>query len=348
MASEKRKAKRAGRKRWFQNRLFEYIAYCGLRIVVAMANLVPSSLVPFCGRILGWTIRLFDRKHVRIALKNMRLAPDVVPPEDVPRVLTQVYSNTGMAILEMLRLPRLLAKNKLSEAFELRGLEHFDKSLEKGHGCIAVVGHLGNYELSGVVTAHRGYPLNSLARPIQNRYIDRFVTGIRSKTGNKIIPSDRAIGEMLRVLRRNEILVIEIDLDAKYDGILVDFCGRPASTYRSPALFALKFKSPIVFSYSFRENGKNVMELAEPIDPSDFADRENAVEELTHFIGKKFDERVRECPDQWFWLLDRWRGAEKLIRRRAAEKEAAEKAESEKATEGASEEGEKSPESEVH
>ncbi|MDF1661772.1 MAG: lysophospholipid acyltransferase family protein [Planctomycetota bacterium] len=326
MGKEKRKGKRPERKRWFQNRLFEYIAYCGLRIVVAMANLLPNSTVPFFGRMLGWTIRIFDRKHVRIALKNLHLSPDVVKTEDVPRVLTQVFTNTGMAIIEMLRMPRFLARNRLGETVDCRGLEYFDQTLAKGNGCIVVVGHLGNYELGGVVTASKGYPLNALARPIQNRYIDRFVTEIRSQTGNKIIPTTRAIGEMMRVLRRNEILVVEIDLDAKYDGILVDFCGRPASTYRSPALFALKFKTPIILSHSYRENGANVMQLCEPIDPADFADRENPVEELTHFIGKKFDERVRARPDQWFWLLDRWRGAEKLIRRRAAEKEQADAA----------------------
>jgi Kdo2-lipid IVA lauroyltransferase/acyltransferase len=325
MGKEKHKRKNKKQAQGLLILPIELIVYCGLRLLLVMANFLPYFAVPVLGRWLGATLRFFDRKHAKIARKNLELSVDVVKAEEIPRVLRQVYTNLGMAILEMLMLPKLLARNKLSELFDLRRLDIFDQCLEQGKGCLVVVGHMGNYELGGVVVANKGYPLNSLARPINNRFIDRYVTGIRSKTGNKIVPTDRAIVEMLRVLRRNEILVIEVDMDAKYDGILVDFCGRPASTYRSPALFGIKCGSPIVMINSYRENGKNVVELTEPIDPKEYGDRDNGVEELTQFIGKRFDESVRQRPEQWLWLLDRWRGAGKLLRRQAEENQSQER-----------------------
>jgi Kdo2-lipid IVA lauroyltransferase/acyltransferase len=331
MSKKNREAKGGkDRRHWSLIPPIEFTIYCGLRFLLAFTNLLPYSAVPFFGRVLGRILQVVDRKHRRIALKNLKLSPEIVPPETIPQVMRKVYDNAGIAMVEMFMLPTLLRRGQLANTFDLQGMDIFDRALEKGKGCIVVVGHQGNYELGGIVIASQGYPLNSLARPIPNRYIDKYVTSIRSQTGNKIIPTNRAIVEMLRVLRRNEILVVEIDMDAKYDGILVDFCGRPASTYRSPALFAIKCGAPVVLATCSRVDDKNICKISDPIYADEFKGREDGIEEMLKLICRRFDESVRKQPDQWLWLLDRWRGAEKLIRRQTEEKARAQEALSEK------------------
>ncbi len=303
--------------------VMQYIAYVGLRSVVFTAGLIPAFIVPFFGRILGRLIQFFARKPARIARRNLELSVGIVEPDEIPAFLRKVYDRLGVAILGILRVPRSIRTGELFKIFRLENMEAFDKAREAGNGCIAVLDHLGNYESGGVVVCKAGYQLNSLARPIANPFVDRWMNGIREKTGGRIIPAAKAGREMLRVLKRNDILCTEIDIDAKDLGILVDFCGRPASTHNAFARFAIKCGSPMIVVNVYREDGVNIVRLSDPIYPHEYKDMPNGADELTRRVGAVFDGYVREHPEQWLWLLNRWRGADKILKRQA-EAEAAE------------------------
>ena len=301
-------------KHWTLIPPIEYAIYLVVRIVLMVVHLFPYRAVFWLGPILGKIYQCMGRKRFRIARKNVELARDLVEPEDIPAFLDRVYRNIGICTMEILMIPRLIARKELQGTFRLERYDVFDRCREEGKGVIAVIGHLGNYELGGVVATMSGYPMNALARPVVNRYIDAFLTQYRSAGGNRIISIDNPIGAMIKVLRRNEILIIEIDQDAKLDGVLVDYFGRPASTYRSAALFSIKYGAPIVIADIYREGRQNVCVIQDPIRPDAFKDRPDGVEALTQVVAKQFEECVRRHPDQWFWVYDRWRGARKLLR----------------------------------
>lgn len=311
--------RRRRRRRWAQLLPLQVALYLGLRLVVAFANAIPARAVPLAGRLLGRAIRLVGRKPARTARRNLELSRGIVEPAGVPAFLERVYANLGARIIDILRTPRAVARGTLMQGTRLDNIQVFDRCLAGGKGLIVAIGHLGNYETGGVIVGAAGYTLNSLARPIPNRFIDRYVTGIRTRTGCRIIPSDRAAREMLRVLARNELLVIEIDIDAKDDGVLVDFCGRPAAMHVAPARLAIKRGAPIVLVDCFRgPDGVDVIRFQEPLSPAGYRDTAEGVEALTRELARRFDERVREHPDQWLWLLDRWRGAERRLERERA------------------------------
>jgi KDO2-lipid IV(A) lauroyltransferase len=112
------------------------------------------------------------------------------------------------------------------------------------------------------------------------------------------------------------MLVIEIDIDSKDAGILVDFCGRPAAMHDVPAKIAIKRGAPIILVECYRdEEGVDVVHVHEPIDSSAYKGRPDGVEELTRELARQFDDAVRRHPDQWMWLLDRWRGADRRLER---------------------------------
>jgi Kdo2-lipid IVA lauroyltransferase/acyltransferase len=296
----------------------QVLIYALLRITVLFANCVPRFLLPTAGRLLGWLIKVAARKQYRIATRNLERSTGIVEPDGIPAFLDRVYANLGSRILDILRLPRAVSRGTIKDSADFRHQERFDEAREQGNGLIVVIGHLGNYESGGVVVGANGHPLNSLARTIPNRFIDRYVTSIRAQTGCKIIPSDKAAREMIAVLKRNEILVIEIDIDAKDDGILVDFCGRPAAMHDVPAKLAIKRSAPIILVEVFQEEGIDVINVLEPIDVEAYRDRPDGVEELTREIARQFDAAVRRHPDEWFWLLDRWRGADRRLEREPA------------------------------
>ena len=52
---------------------------------------------------------------------------------------------------------------------------------------VVVSGHFGNFEVGGVISGLLGFPTYSIARPLDNPLLDRFVNGFRGRTGQFIL-----------------------------------------------------------------------------------------------------------------------------------------------------------------
>ena len=300
------------RKRAFKLRRFppvQLFLYVVLRTVLMIVGMFPYAMAPQVGRWLGRILRLLDLKHRRVAVKNLERSRGVCPPDAIPEFVDRVYGNIGLTFAEMLRMPRLL--DRLDERVRLERFHVVDDVRRRGKGMITVIGHLGNWELIGLAVCAAGHPLHSLARPIENPWVDRYLNRFRGQTGQRIISKYRALGEMVRVVKNNEILIVQVDQDARKHGIYVDFFGRPASTHRSPAILSLKYGTPIVVANIFRENGVHHCVLSDPILPDSFRGLPDPVRALTQAYTARFEECVRAHPDQWFWLHDRWKTAER-------------------------------------
>jgi KDO2-lipid IV(A) lauroyltransferase len=292
----------------------QYLLYLVLRAVVMVVSMFPYDKAPAISKVLARIIRIIDRKHVRIAVKNLEKSSGVCPADQIPAFIERVYEHVGLGFVEMLMTPRLLARRQILRYVRLQRWDIFTRCLKEGRGVIAVIGHLGNWEIGGLAATLEGYPLHPLARPIDNPWIDRYLQKFRTQTGQQVIPRDRALGEMIRVLQRNKILIIQVDQDARQTGVYVNFFGRPASTHRAPALLALKYGAPIVLANVYREGSVNYAVLSDPIYPDAFRGHADAVKALTQAYTDKIEEYVRQHPDQWFWMHDRWKTAERIAR----------------------------------
>jgi Kdo2-lipid IVA lauroyltransferase/acyltransferase len=303
------------RKKAFKLRRFppvQLFLYVVLRTVLMIVGMFPYAMAPQVGRWLGRILQLLDRKHRRVAVKNLERSRGVCPPDAIPEFVDRVYGHMGLGFVEMMMIPKLL--DRIDDVVRLERFHVAEEVLRRGRGMITVIGHLGNWELIGLAVCRAGHPLHSLARPIENPWVDRFLHRFRTQTGQRIIPKYHALGEMIRVLQRNEILIIQVDQDARSHGVSAEFFGRPASTHRSPALLSLKYGTPIVVADIYREGGVHHCVLSDPILPEAYKGQPDPVQALTQAYTEKFEQCVRAHPEQWFWVHDRWKTAERAER----------------------------------
>jgi KDO2-lipid IV(A) lauroyltransferase len=286
--------------------LFLYVL---LRTVLMVVGMFPYAMARQVGRFLGRIVQLLDRKHRRVAVKNLEKSRGVCPPDAIPEFVDRVYGHMGMAFVEMMMIPKLI--DRIGEIVRLERFDVVDDVRRRGRGMITVIGHLGNWELIGLAVCAAGHPLHSLARPIENPWVDAYLNRFRTQTGQRIIPKYHALGEMIRVIQKNEILIVQVDQDARSHGVYADFFGRPASTHRSPALLSLKYGTPIVVANIYREDGVHYCVLSDPILPDAFRSQPDPVRALTQAYTERFEQCVRAHPEQWFWVHDRWKTAER-------------------------------------
>src|SRR5436190_12868132 len=112
-------------------------------------RMFPFSKAPAVGQFLGGVIRMIDRKHVRIAIKNLENSPGVCPPHKIPRFIRRVYEHIALGFVEMLMTPRMIERRELLKHVTLVNFEKLAGYQKEGKGVILTIGHQGNWEMCG-------------------------------------------------------------------------------------------------------------------------------------------------------------------------------------------------------
>jgi len=174
----------------------------------------------------------------------------------------------------------------------------------------AIAGHLGNWELGAAALWAYGYPVHAVVGKQSNSMVDAEINRARATKYTGII--DRGSGFGLkgayRALARNEIVAFVADQDARQHGAFVDFLGRPASTHKGPAQFAVRNNSPVVAGFIHRTtDGKHRVDLRPPMWPDLSLDETAAVVELVQRYTDALADAVRAHPAEYFWAHRRWK-----------------------------------------
>jgi KDO2-lipid IV(A) lauroyltransferase len=174
---------------------------------------------------------------------------------------------------------------------------------------VFVSGHYGNFELSSFMLGLFGFPSYSIARPLDNPYIDRALNQFRGMYGQHILPKQGCAGDVDDLLKSGGTLALLADQHAGPKGCWVDFFGRPASTHKAIGLFSLGSDAPLVMSYCRRTGGPLhcVLGAAAVADPRGNRPEVANVRALTQWYTRRLEDVIRAEPSQYWWLHRRWR-----------------------------------------
>lgn len=255
--------------------------------------------------------RLFFYLSPRQRLITMHNLKCAFPEKSIDEIITNargVYRTLGIVAADFFDIP-FFTKDNIGDLVEVEGLENCRMALEKGRGLLMCGAHFGNWELSAVAFSLMIKPLVVIYRPLDSSILDNLVFQVRSSTGNTPLPKDRAMRQMLRSLKKNEVLGILIDQNVAWqEGIFVDFFGRPACTTNGLALLALHTKAPVIPAYLLRlENGKYRLVIEEEMQIIRTGDEDEDILINTQNFTRFVEGIVRKHPDQWLWIHQRWK-----------------------------------------
>jgi len=260
-------------------------------------------------RALGDLYRRLDKRHREVTEDNVRHAFPEMPDAEVDRVVRISFRGLVLGIVEFLYLDRYMSARSITHRVSAKGFDRARAAVGDG-GAVFAGGHFGNWEVLGASMGMLGVPLNSVARPIDNPLVDRWLLGLRTRFGQRIVAKERALRTLIRIVREGGFLGILADQDAGRHGIFVEFMGRPASTIPTPAALAVRLGVPLITGGCHRVPGRTFhfhMELDEPIFPRPDADRNEEIERLTTEVNRSIERRIREHPEQYLWQHRRWK-----------------------------------------
>jgi KDO2-lipid IV(A) lauroyltransferase len=213
-----------------------------------------------------------------------------------------------LSVVEFARLRQLTAEN-VGELVDLSELAKLDELLTRKKGLLCVPAHYGNWELCGCAVALKGYPLKSVARPLDNPLLDKLLTDIRERSGNTIIPKWHVLWKLKKLLDRGAIVTITVDQNGGVGGLFVPMFTTPASTITSPAALHLATRAPIVVAMLSRQPDgvRHVFRVWDVIEHAPTDDHDADVKAIAVRINRAFERAIREYPEQWLWVHKRWK-----------------------------------------
>ena len=277
-------------------------------IILAGFRVIPTPLrrALFIG--VSRMFHLLIPRQRLIATHNLRRAFPEKSEGEILRIVQGVYRNMGIVAAEFFDIPRLTKEN-IAAQVETEGLENCWKALEKGQGLLLFSAHFGNWELEAAAAALLIKPAVVIYRPLDSPLLDHLVLRVRSATGNIPLAKEHAMRPMLRALKQNGILGILIDQNVDwYEGVFVDYFGRPACTTDGLALLALHTEAPVLPAYMVRlPDGRYRLVFGPEVEVIRTGDRDADILANTQRFTKVIEQIVRRYPDQWLWVHQRWK-----------------------------------------
>ncbi len=255
------------------------------------------------GAIFGFGIRMYPFARRKFNKEIVRVFPDISRIER-RKLRREMGHNMGRTLFEIYHSKEF---QTFEENFTVSGpgLIALEEARKNGKGAIIVSGHFGQWEAIRTVLKARGMETGAVYRKQNNRHYERRLLGGIKDVGMPILATGKSgTRDLVRHLRGGGFVAILLD-EKSEDGIRLPFLGHMALTSLAAARLALKFDIPMVPAFGTRIGIGNDfhVDFEEPIPASDS-------ETMTRAFNDSLAARVLERPDQWYWMLRRWKGAE--------------------------------------
>ncbi|HEU4884144.1 MAG TPA: lysophospholipid acyltransferase family protein [Longimicrobium sp.] len=283
------------------------VEYALARTLEGAVASLPEGMADAFGRRLGAAVYRMGIRRSTVEA-NLRLAFPEATDEWRHDIARRAYEHLGREAVAMLRLAKLDPQAVIDRTIT-KGWDEMEGALAEGKGCILATGHYGNWEIAAATVASRGVPISAIVRRQGNLLVDQRLDETRRRLGVETISQRDAPRAVPRALRKNGVVGIVADQDARKAGVFVPFFGVPASTHRGPALFAIRFGAPVFACVARRLPGPGVRYEVEGtrVDVPRTGDLEADVAALTAELAARLEASIRQAPEQYFWFHRRWK-----------------------------------------
>ncbi|WP_299559925.1 lysophospholipid acyltransferase family protein [uncultured Sulfitobacter sp.] len=256
--------------------------------VRAMGTIVERVVGPLAG-------------YRRRALDNLDLIWPDLPAQRRMDIARRCLNNVGRTFIENYSahdFPERMARNTPVGP----GVRALEDAAAQGQPVVLVTGHFGNYEATRAALVARGYNIGGLYRDMKNPYFNAHYVKTMEAFGGPVFPQGRkGTAGFVRHLKDGGQLVLLFDQHV-FRAPVFDFLGKPAHTALSAAELALRYDALLIPFYGVRQADGLTFEtvLEAPVPHSDAM-------QMTQAITDSLAARVRDTPEQWFWVHRRWR-----------------------------------------
>ena len=298
-----------------RNRLVRAVASGASRVwfpaVVAAAAAVPGRMARPVSRAVGagyFRARPKYRRAIEANLSVILGRPS--GSREVEEAALEMVRGHSSAWFDFLRFVRATPEEAAHRIESVIGFSRLVEGRMRGKGVVLLTGHLGNWEIGGLMLAQIRQPIHVVLVPDRFPGVERVRKKLHARAGVTEIPVDRTIAPTLSVLRAledNAVVAMQGDRDFDNTGVPVPFFGREAYFPRGPLRVAMATGAVVLPSFIVRvPDGRYRAIIEEPLTIETDGSRDDALRRNLSRYVEVLERYVRQYPDQWYCFYPFW------------------------------------------
>ena len=287
-------------------RLVAFVARHLIRFVRWIGRRRATAIVLFLVRAIGPLLA-----ENKTAANNLAQALPQKSAAERAAILRGCWENFASVAVEFLFLEEMTASFDPARPdagpITVSGIDQFVALRDDGRTAVIFTAHLANWEVLGVIATKFGLKTVLPYRAPSNAHFADDLLAEREALMGTLVPNSRgAAFEIAAAMEAGAHLGMLVD-QRLVAGLRVPFFGHPAMTNPLAARFARQFDCPVHGARAIRlPGGRLHLELTPPVDMPRDGDGLIDIEAATAKITGVVEGWVREHPEQWLWLHDRW------------------------------------------
>ena len=264
-----------------------------------MLSLLPLSALHGLGTVLGWIVYGTSptyRRHLRDHLAQAGFAD--------AGLRRAAIGAAGQMIVEVPALWFRPQEQVAALVKETRGVEEALAARAQGKALLFLTPHMGCFEVTAQYAATH-MPITVLYRPPKMRWLDPLMREGRSRGNVQLAPADaKGVRQLLLALKRGEAVGFLPDqVPGKGEGEWAEFFGRPAYTMTLAMRLAERDNVACYLAYARRlPHGRGYALEVRPMPEA------LPGETPARRLNRGIESLVRECPEQYLWSYNRYKG----------------------------------------
>jgi Kdo2-lipid IVA lauroyltransferase/acyltransferase len=285
---------------------FYYFSYLSIRLLGGFLSLLPSPLLLGMSKGIGSLVFILHRPFRKKALANLAIAyGDQLPEKQRRQIARRSFQHLVMTCLEFFTLEK--CKGHYQNLVEHKNSETLLNLQNKRQGVVLFCGHQANWEIPFLAFTEKFPGGVAIGRSVKNPFLYRWVVSLREINGAKMLLPKNAMRYGTEALKKGAYVGIVGDQAHPQSSYSYPLFGTRAWTSTAPALLACRTNCPIIVSSTKRKGTKLYVELSDPIWPNPEKPIKEEVPRLMNEVLGFFEKKIREDPQQWMWVHDRWK-----------------------------------------
>jgi KDO2-lipid IV(A) lauroyltransferase len=187
--------------------ILDLLGYFGLRAASSLICRMPERMAEKTGTVLGaCAFSLHSRRRVAYADIKAALGPQFSEKARM-QIIRDQYRHFGQMFVEVLRIPRI-SRSDIEKNVEISNFEYFRQTVDGQCGAILITGHFGNWELLQIISGIFDKPVYALNRPQKLTRMNEYLNRLRKTQGSVTIGRGMGVRDLLRALKRKELVGI--------------------------------------------------------------------------------------------------------------------------------------------
>ena len=292
------------RSRW--KRIRYRLEWLGLVLAPKVIPLCPRTACYHIAHAAGTLLSFVDRQRYQVALNNLEVAfGDRFSPNERQIIVRESFQHFGRTMVDLLWSPRLTEEN-FSRYIELQNFEETARETGPERSLMIACYHYSNFEWLSLACGFLGLKGTIISQEFKNSSLDPIFKRLREQSGHELVPRERGIMRLYKVLRRKgrTALLVDLTVPPNQGAVAIDCFGLKTSITSAHAWLHERTGVPIVPAHTEPLPGGRYRLVFHP------RIRVNAGmthQQIAQACWNSFEPYVRRNPAPWLWMYKHWR-----------------------------------------